>query len=692
MKYRAEKPGEAFLASSKYSFYLQQLAAIFGGKKIPFAGWGRKRSGRLAIFLARLFRRDFLLLEDGFIRSIGLGVDSFPSFSAVEDNVGIYYDATRASRLENILSSHDFKNDTELMRQARRGIALIKEYQLSKYNSAPALSEELRTKYTLDDEEKRILVIIQTAGDASLRFGFGGTYSTEEMLDAAVSENPGAVIYAKIHPDVLNGKKRSDIDIEILKKKCRVIDDDIAPLSLLAYFDKVYTKTSQMGFEAILLERECVCFGMPFYAGWGVTDDRISCERRKRKLGVEEIFAGAYLLYSKYFNPYSQKSSDLFDTIETITKYKDRDKKIDVDVYCFGFSYWKHTFMMPFLRNHHSIRFINPIPPRSALDTAIKKGMDRKSRIYIWGKKQFDKVEQYAKENHIAIYRVEDGFIRSVGLGSDLTRPYSLVIDSRGIYFDPTRESDLEHILNFHRFTSDELSRAKQIREWIIQEKISKYNSFDTQSLQVPKDKKIILVPGQVEDDASIRYGAPGMTNLKLLLQVREQAPEAYIIYKPHPDVLAGNRIGRIDTDVAMRYCDCIVEEISLDSVLAVCDELHTMTSLVGFEAIIRGIKVYTYGLPFYAGWGLSVDKQRCERRKRDLTTDELVTAALLLYPRYINPITTELCEPEVTLKGLKLIRDKMLSSFLYRKRAVWQSRISRKVQWLLRKFQHNPI
>ena len=553
MKYLDKDPAVAYLKSSNYSFYLQQLAAIFGPNKMPFAGWGRKRSGHLAIFLSQLFHRDFLLLEDGFIRSVGLGIDGYRSFSIVEDNIGIYYDATRPSRLENLLNSYDFDGDGDLMQRSREAIGLIKKHRISKYNSAAEVDATIRKKYDLDEERKRVLVIIQTASDASLEYGLADRFTTDEVLDAAIAENPNTAVYAKIHPDVLNGKRQSDIDTETLRKKCRVIDDDLNPLSLLEYFEKVYTKTSQMGFEALLLGKECVCFGIPFYAGWGVTDDRASCKRRKRNLKVEEIFAAAYLLYSRYFNPYSQKNSDLFDAIETIARYKERDRKTEAEGYFFGFSLWKHGFMKPFFRNLRSIHFINSAGSGNALETALKKGLDEKSRIYIWGMKRFDEVEQYAKEHHIAVYRVEDGFIRSIGLGSDLTRPYSLAIDSRGIYFDPTRESDLEHILNFHRFTQDELSRAKRTREWIIQEKISKYNSFDTQSLHVPKDKKVVLVPGQVEDDASIRYGASGMSNLKLLKQVREQAPEAYIIYKPHPDVLAGNRIGRVDPDEALQ-------------------------------------------------------------------------------------------------------------------------------------------
>lgn len=320
--------------------------------------------------------------------------------------------------------------------------------------------------------------------------------------------------------------------------------------------------------------------------------------------------------------------------------------------YFFGFTVWKHPFITPFFKE--KLIFINPLFGKNHLALALQKGLTPQSVLYIWGKKSFPEIEQYAKSYEIPIYRVEDGFIRSVGLGSDLTQPYSLVVDSRGIYFDPSCESDLEVLLSTHQFTHDELQRAEKIKDFLIQKKLSKYNLYENVLLEFPKDKMIIVVPGQVEDDASIRYGAEGMSNLELLKQTRKNRPNGYIVYKPHPDVLVGNRVGGVLESEALKYCDQIVSEVGIDSVLLHANEVHTMTSLVGFEAIIRGIKVVTYGLPFYAGWGLSEDMRGCERRKRVLKLNELLAATYLLYPRYIHPITKASCEIEEVLENLE--------------------------------------
>jgi len=662
-------------------YYVHNLGQMFY-KDRTYKGWGRKRTGRFALWCHSLFNGKVTLLEDGFIRSIGLGVDDSPSFSIVEDDVGIYYDATKPSRLENLLNTYDFTDDVELMETAREAIALIKKRQISKYNSAEGLNGELREKYKLLDARRRVLVVAQTAGDASLKYGLTDTFSTDAMIEAALQENPDAEVYVKIHPDVLSGKKASDIDMEAVKAQCTIIDDNVNPLALQEAFDTVYTKTSQMGFEALLLGKKCVCFGMPFYAGWGVSDDRVSCARRTRSLDVDAIFAAAYILYTRYFNPYTQKPSDIIDTITAIATYRERYRDVDVKAYFFGFSTWKHPFMYPFIKNVKERHFINPPFSQNHLAKAKAEGLDAKSRIYIWGKKAFDEVERYAEEKGIELYRVEDGFVRSVGLGSDLTQPYSLVIDSHGIYFDPSQESDLEHLLNYHQFTDEELERAKGLRQHLIEKKLSKYNNYDDVELDLPDNKKIVLVPGQVEDDASILLGAEGMTNLKLLQRARESAPDAYIVYKAHPDVLAGNRAGSITEDEALTYCDRVVTEVSLDSVLRLCDEVHTMTSLVGFEALMRGIKVFTYGLPFYAGWGLSEDAVVCDRRQRVLGIDELTAATLLLYPRYIDPLSRERCEVEVTLQGLQEEKARLDASLRY----LW----SRKIRnFISRKSQH---
>ncbi len=655
-----------------------------------FYGWGRKKSGFNAIALAQKYHCGFSLLEDGFIRSIGLGVEDSPAFSVVEDKLGIYYDATSPSTLENLLKTYDFDSNPALLATAREAMRFIVQHNISKYNCQSDVPQGYFGEGNdASSRAKRVLIIAQTDKDSSLLYGYGEKFSTSEMIESARLENPNAAIYLKIHPDVFSGKRQSDIALDEIPDFCEVIQEDFNPISLLKFFTKVYTKTSQMGFEALLVGCECVCFGMPFYAGWGLTQDKQTCPRRNRKLSLEEVFAASYILYPRYFNPIYRRESDILDTLHTIAHFKPLCVKTSHKAYLFGFSYWKHHFIKPFLPNYapNNLIFINAIG-RSPLELALQKGLDSKSEIFIWGRKNFQEVESYAKEYGLKITRVEDGFIRSLSLGSDLTRPFSLVFDDLGIYFDPTRPSRLEYILQHAQFSQALLQEARNLKAQILKSKISKYNTTAHKTLELPKNKRTLLVIGQVEDDASIVYGAPMQTNLSLLQQVREENPQAYILYKPHPDVLSGNRVGEIPPQVAREYCDEILESLSLHSAIEAADEVHTLTSLSGFEALLYGKKVVTYGMPFYAGWGLTQDKQTCPRRNRKLSLEELLCGAYILYPRYIHPDTLEFCAPSVLVEALENERQRIAENPLYALRIRLYSLFSRKIQRLLRTFK----
>ncbi|MCV3422606.1 capsular polysaccharide biosynthesis protein [Campylobacter lari] len=635
-----------------YCFYINNFIQIFYKKK--FTGWGRKRTGRWASFLYKKFNGSLILLEDGFLRSLNLGVEKSPSFSIVKDDVGIYYDATAPSKLENILNTYEFSY--EELEQAKKTIELIKKEKLSKYNN----NNLCIPKELFNANEERVLIITQVANDASLEFGLADGFSTQDIINDAIKENPNAKIYIKIHPDVLSGKKQSDFDVQDLPNNCVVIKENYNPIELLSYFKKVYTKTSGMGFEALMLGCECVCYGMPFYAGWGLTQDKQVCQRRLKKRTLAEVFYAAYILYSEYFNPYLNQKSDIFDTIYTLTKYKKIEQANSNTLYFLGFSKWKREFVKPFFKaKNNKVIFLN------SLDELYKAKLNFEDKIFIWGKK-YDKTS-LAKNFNNEIFLVEDGFLRSVFLGSDLTRPFSLIVDSKGLYVDPSKPSDLEDILQNHIFDESLKQRAKKLIATITQNKFSKYNGLKHETLNFNTNKKIILIPAQVEDDASMILGGAGYDTLKLLQSVRKANENAFIVFKPHPDVLSGNRKGLKDKSIILKYCDEIIENVSIDSAINACDEVHTITSTSGFDALLRGKKVVVYGKPFYAGWGLTSDLYEIPRRTRVLSLEELVAGVLILYPRYIHPKSKNLCEVELALDIMLKMQKDYFSKFYLR-------------------------
>lgn len=252
----------------------------------------------------------------------------------------------------------------------------------------------------------------------------------------------------------------------------------------------------------------------------------------------------------------------------------------------------------------------------------------------------------------VRLLRMEDGFLRSVGLGAELARPLSWVVDAHGMYYDATRPSGLELLLRDTEFTPRLLERARALRERVVGLGLSKYN-VGSQAWRRPAGARhVVLVAGQVESDASLAFGAPGLrTNLELLRAVRRERPDSYVVYKPHPDVLAGLRLRGAGEADALQACDEVVGDVPMPAMLEQVDELQVLTSLAGFEALLRGVPVVCHGQPFYSGWGLTDDRVPPARRQRRLGLDELVAGALLLYPLYLGPDGP--VEPEQALDEL---------------------------------------
>lgn len=307
-------------------------------------------------------------------------------------------------------------------------------------------------------------------------------------------------------------------------------------------------------------------------------------------------------------------------------------------VYALNFSTWKRPLVRQCFPGSR-VRFIsdtNTVPASSTLA--------------VWGMKPI----HTRLAPNVATLRLEDGFLRSVGLGADLIRPMSWVVDSRGMYYDATRASDLEHLLATTDFTPEMLARAAALRQRIVDQGLTKYNIGATTWQRPPGATTVILVPGQVESDASLAYGAPQIrTNIDLLQAVRRANPSAHIVYKPHPDVQAGLRLRGMGEQDAHRWCDELVTDVAMQVLLDAVDEVHVLTSLAGFEALLRGRSVTCFGQPFYAAWGLTRDMVPTERRNRPLTLDALIFSALIAYPLYLSRSGDALITPEEALDEL---------------------------------------
>ena len=589
------------------------------------AGWGRRPSGDRAMALAKVRGKQPILLEDGFLRSY---CRHDAPISLVVDDVGIFYDSNGPSRLDHLISKPLSDNGSSRAHALRQ---LWMANKVSKYNSGRLIEPAV-------EPHSYVLVVDQIRGDLSVQRGMANSESFARMLDAALIENANSTIVVKTHPDSKANFRKGYLNSRELSAhpRIKVVAGEYHPVPMIERADAVYTVTSQVGFEALIWGKSVRTFGMPFYAGWGLTKDELSAPRWRGDASIEQLVHAALVEYCRYVDPANGQQCEIERAIEHIALQRQKRAELPERITVVGSSRWRRSFVGNFLQGSE-LTFTRRI------DTALANG---ERDIVVWGSKHLPKLNGKCR-----VLQLEDGFLRSYGLGAELIPPLSLVVDDIGIYYDANRPSRLEKILNEQELNNEQIARVTQLRQKIISRELTKYNTGTGKWRRPSSTRRVVLVVGQVESDASIEYGSPIVkSNMHLLAKVREETQDAYILYKPHPDVVAGLRPQGQNEEGVDTHCDEIIGDVPGDTLFSQIDELHTMTSLMGFEALLRGVPVVCHGLPFYAGWGLTIDKLDCERRSRKLSLDELAFGTLITYPRYCHHKNKIFIEPETAV------------------------------------------
>lgn len=587
--------------------------------------WGHSPTAHRGEAMAAKYDIPIVRIEDAFLRSLhpGRAGKSAP-LGLMIDRKAMHFDPKTPSELETLLATHPL-DDTALLNRARGLIARIQETHLTKYSAIDADITGPEAGY--------VLVIAQTFGDAAVTASDADRNRFLEMLFVAQEENPGARIVIKTHPETSQGLRDGYFGQVEPSDKVEIYDKPISPWRLFEGAIGVYTVSSQMGFEAIFTGHKPRVFGQPFYAGWGLTTDEFPVQRRQRTLTRAQLFATTMLLYPKWYNAYEDRLATCEEAAEALIAQTRAWREDHKGWVASGMRLWKRGPLQKFYGQHQRMIFQDdPVKARQA-----------ERPWMVWAGK--------AEVGQDDAVRVEDGFIRSKGLGAKLVPPLSLVTDDIGIYYDPSRPSRLEHLIaELAELRLDQVIRANELIHTLKNQGISKYNLGGT-APTLPDGERVLVV-GQVEDDASIRLGAGELfTNRELLENARAARPDAVLIYKPHPDVVSGLRTGDFD---ASGIADLVLPDADISALLGEISELWTMTSLTGFEALLRGVHVVTTGAPFYAGWGLTQDLGDVPpRRRAQVSLAGLVHAALIDYPRYFDPKTGLACPVEVAIKRL---------------------------------------
>ena len=696
-----------------------------------FIGWGNKKSFKRAHKAALRQDLNTLSIEDGFLRSLDSGISSRHGLSVIVDDIGIYFDLTRDSRLEQLIV-HRIKRKASVderaqdKRHAQKLMQRICIEKLSKYNAvidSPSLDalaakeahSKPTTSPTVNSSKPHVLLIDQVSGDASVKGAGAGSRQFKQMLKTACRRHPDAHIWIKAHPASQSGY----LTRLRLPKNVKLLTQAMNPIALLSQVEHVYTVSSHMGFEALMLGKQVHCFGVNWYSGWGLTDDSCAPKRllktvkqrrmrqaqalvKSRKKSnpalfpktsavsiettLETLFYSAYIDYSRYVDPASKQACTIDTAIEWLVTNRDWQARLAGNLTVFEFSRWKLPFVRAFVDLPRINLFVKPKPRLKNLLHPDHFRVNYQQPLLVWGLAKRQQLQKRWQDKNSEkggsldapiIYCMEDGFVRSNGLGATLLAPLSVVVDKQGIYYDATRPSDLESLLRHCQPLSlDQTVRVRQLQKKLLTQRVSKYNvgmAIEDQSAswmqaaKVSKQRRILIV-GQVEDDLSVQYcGSLIKTNSDLIKRVRQDNPNAYLIYKPHPDVEAGLRAGKVTKD-CLDQVQAVAHDTAMPDCLEWVDEIHTISSLTGFEALLRGLDVTCYGLPFYAGWGLTTDMDKhlspksdyLKRRQRaeSLSLEQLIYNALIQYPLYRLPDGYGLAQIEQVIDYLYPLKD----------------------------------
>lgn len=596
--------------------------------------WGHSPVAARGERLAEATGTRLLRIEDAFLRSVLPGRAGEPPMGLILDTRSVHFDSAKPSDLEELLARAPL-DDGALLARARRAMAEMTRAHVSKYNAFDPEAPLPPPPY--------VLVIDQTRGDASINHAGASAATFREMKAVAEIEHPGMAIVLKTHPETQAGHRPGHYGPADAGGRVTLLDSPVDPWALLEGAVAVYTVSSGLGFEAILAGHRPRVFGQPWYSGWGLTEDENPVPRRQRKLTRTQLFAASMVLYPVWYDPYHDALCGPEQVIPALASRARAWREDRRGYVAAGMRLWKRGPLRRFFGHGRGLLFRDG---PAAVTAARKSGR----RLMIWAGREAD----LGDTGDVPLLRIEDGFLRSRGLGAELVAPLSLVADDRGIYYDPSRESRLEALIAASVALPEAArDRAERLIAGVIRARVTKYN-LGGAGVDLPEGHRI-LVPGQVEDDASIRLGCGDVaTNLGLLRAAREANPDAVIVFKPHPDVEAGLRLGAIPRDEALRHADVIAESADPVTLIEAVDEVWTLTSLLGFEALIRGKRVTCLGAPFYAGWGLTRDLGPVpERRRARPDVVALAHAALIDYPRYFDPVTGSACPPEVVVDRL---------------------------------------
>ncbi|MCA1404112.1 capsular biosynthesis protein [Ensifer sp. IC3342] len=321
--------GTTFFVRSAFPWLGHHFGIPLGSTLSPgidgIVSWGGRIPAKSAMAVARLRRLPHWHLEDGFLRSVGLGKDGAAPVSIIVDDRALPVDAGKASRLELLIAAAANGGWDSFGKSIRERML---EHKLSKYNNLPHKPPSIE-----QNSRKRILLVDQVLGDVSVERALGSRHSFDRMLDDALAS--GAQCVVRTHPDVMAGYRKGYMTERAARTAgVALLADRVSVASILDVVDEVWTVSSQVGFDALLRKMPVRCYAVPFYAGWGLTDDRAGsaaeaalARRAGARPSVDQLTAATLGLYPSYRNPKDWQPMDVFAAIDFLVAEVDATRR-----------------------------------------------------------------------------------------------------------------------------------------------------------------------------------------------------------------------------------------------------------------------------------------------------------------------------------------------------------------------------
>ena len=460
--------------------------------------------------LSRLAQRgliDLAILEDGLLRGPGAWMRRAPRLSVV---VGEIVGRPAAFPSPSGILEKEDCSKPELLARARGAMRDLVALRLGGdcWRADSGLSA------------------IAPAGRASALLVLQEKYGSQSPANAAaarrmlaharVSLDPGRVLV--VAPDARPGSREWRRAAALAAEQgWRFIDRCVSPWTLLDGAGSILTLGHEIGLLGLVRGLPVHCFGRPFYAGWGATLDDAAVASRGALRTPEEIFAAACLLATKYFDPFTGREGAFEQACALLAEWRRRNETNKTISAVVGVSFWKRRRIRDLLSSTEGA----PVFARRP-STAVAIARKRGGAVAFWTSREPPELSALARQSQVPLIQIEDGFLRSVGLGADFIPGLSIVADRQGIYFDPSKPSDFETLMNETVFDQALLDRARRLAGELARRGVTKYNVGGAlPRIDAPVGVRRIFVPGQVEDDRSVLLGGAGVLgNLDLLKRV----------------------------------------------------------------------------------------------------------------------------------------------------------------------------